>query len=358
MPDLGPPEKPSGKLDGVQVFRGIAAMLVVFHHAASHIDGFPSVKDGLQRFFVTRFFNTDLGMIGVDLFFVVSGFIMVYTTFGRDTTPVQFLKKRALRIYPLYWFFSLVVIALHATPYLGRIGAGIATVVTSFTLYPVFWFNLPLLRPALLPQGWTLTYEILFYLVFAATMRLRPWVQLTLIAVGFAGANAIASFVPGGTSPEVALFRDCILLEFPFGMLLARLLCDRTLRLSHTASCALLAAGALLLAPYLLHLAGPRVLILGMPAFVLIAAVVLRRDAATLRLPRWLVALGDASYSIYITHVLVLELHQVGYIRIRFLREIPCDVTYVLLVVATALVGGLSYVCVERPLLRLCRRLI
>jgi peptidoglycan/LPS O-acetylase OafA/YrhL len=347
----------SGKLDCIQVFRGIAALLVALHHTAIHVMGAKSFRSDARPFLVGDFLNTDLGMIGVDLFFIVSGFIMVYTTADSRTTPVGFLKKRALRIYPLYWFFSLFVIGLHLTPWLGRIEGNAAIFIKSFTLYPVFWHNLDLLRPAFLPVGWTLTYEILFYLVFAATMRLRSLTQLSVVTAGFALANILATQFCAMRSAEIALLSDTILLEFPLGMLLGVLYCQRRPFLTPAMSWIIFAA-ALIAVPFLWYAPGPRVLKLGVPALLLISALVLGRKTESLSFPRGLVFLGDASYSIYLTHSIVLTLIRVGYDRLRVLQRLPHDVHYLVSILAIVIVGALSYLWVEKPLLTFCRKLI
>jgi exopolysaccharide production protein ExoZ len=346
----------SGKLDCIQVFRGVAALLVALHHTAIHVAGAKSFRDDSRSFLVGQCFNTDLGMIGVDLFFIVSGFIMVYTTADGRITPAAFLKKRGLRIYPVYWFFCLVVIGLHLTPWVGRLEGNTAIFLKSFTLYPVFWYNLDLLRPAFLPQGWTLTYEVLFYLVFAATMRLKPFVQLTVVAAGFAAANLLAPLFASSRSAEVALLSDSILLEFPLGMLLGIVYCKRHPFLTPAVSWTIFAA-ALISVPLLWYVPGPRVLKFGVPALLLISALVLGRKTESLRFPRWLVFMGDASYSIYLTHTIVLLLIRVGYDRLRLLQTMPHDLHYLVSMIAIATAGALSYLWVEKPLLTLCRKL-
>jgi peptidoglycan/LPS O-acetylase OafA/YrhL len=338
------------------VFRGIAAMLVALHHAATHIASYEPFKDGTKPFFVGRFLNTDAGMIGVDLFFVVSGFIMVYTTARGNVGPAKFLRKRVVRIYPLYWFFSLVVIGIHLTPWVGRIEADVPTLIKSFTLYPVYFPNLELLRPVLIPQGWTLTYEILFYLVFAATMRWRPGRQLVFVAAAFLAANVGANVLPLPHTPEVAVLRDSILLEFPLGMLLGYLVCHRGVRIGPRMAMATTAAAAILVVPYFLHWQAPRLFTLGVPAFLLIGGFALARDAETRRFPRWLVFLGDASYSIYLTHILVLLLFHTGYIRLPVLQSLPYDSYYVMLMAGIVAAGALSYWRVEKPLLEFFRK--
>ena len=86
-------------------------------------------------------------------------------------------------------------------------------------------------------------------------------------------------------------------------------------------------------------------------------ALVLGRKTESLRFPGWLVFMGDASYSIYLTHTIVLLLVRVGYDRLRILQSMPHDLHYLVAMLAIAAAGALSYLWVEKPLLTLCRKL-
>lgn len=111
---------------GLQYLRGLAAFLVVLHHT---IEMNPM---GLPEW--TRF----IGEIGVDIFFVLSGFIMVYTAFpaGEALSPLRFIKKRAQRIYPLYWMCFLLIVLIMSLGYLSNNGIPLESVISSFFLLP------------------------------------------------------------------------------------------------------------------------------------------------------------------------------------------------------------------------------
>ncbi|MEY2952412.1 MAG: hypothetical protein RLZZ401_499, partial [Pseudomonadota bacterium] len=85
----------------IQYLRGVAALLVVWHHAGGQVPG-------ISQFLPERGF----GVSGVDLFFVISGFIMVLTTEGKSVTPWQFLQRRLVRVVPLYWPLTITVAVL------------------------------------------------------------------------------------------------------------------------------------------------------------------------------------------------------------------------------------------------------
>jgi exopolysaccharide production protein ExoZ len=149
----------NSRVTSVQVLRGVAAALVVMHHFSQSVEMYSR-----QKFLIVSSGLGALGSVGVDLFFVISGFIMIYTT--RDRLGVHdaltFFGKRARRVYPLYWMWTTVLLSL----VVGRIALRGHTypaeyIAASYLLVPMFnesnGNSLPLLW-----QGWTLSFEMLF----------------------------------------------------------------------------------------------------------------------------------------------------------------------------------------------------
>src|SRR6185437_14170487 len=134
-------------LDNIQALRAIAALLVVFVHLAV-----PVAALGVAPF----------GAGGVDLFFVISGFIMVYTTVGRPISGAEFLGRRIVRIVPLYWLLTLAVfgIALIAPTLLQFTTASWGQLLKSLFFIPFAKANGDV-QPVLF-LGWTLNYEMFF----------------------------------------------------------------------------------------------------------------------------------------------------------------------------------------------------
>lgn len=135
----------------IQYLRGIAALLVVLHHAAHK--GFQYGNSSLDWL--------KIGSSGVDLFFIISGFIMCYTTHNKSIDFYTFIKNRIERIIPLYWFFSVLalIIFLIAPQYVNSSG-GNTGVLASFLLIPNG-------QKYLVNNGWTLSYEFYFYAIFS-----------------------------------------------------------------------------------------------------------------------------------------------------------------------------------------------
>ena len=274
-------EGQSSRLDNIQALRALAAMMVVILHSyglgmnAGHDLAFLAGAD-------------PWGNAGVDLFFVISGFIMVHIYTARPHSPGRFLANRVARIVPLYWLvIGLFALAISRGA-MAPVEAGPGQPWTSFLFVsqPVSG-SVPLLF-----VGWTLEYEMFFYLCFAMAIAVAERTRIDLIL-------ALSGLVGGSI---LLLGVGSIALEFLFGALLARLL--PLCKLTAKGGAALTLGGAVLLA---LGYGQPaayehRVLCFGIPAAMIVAgAVVLPQRAGKVA-----VLLGDASYSLYLIHLFVL----------------------------------------------------
>ena len=249
-----------------------------------------------------------VGTLGVDLFFVISGFIMVATTwnqFGRPGAPRDFLIRRVLRIYPL-WMIGVAATVATALllPGVRRVDGGLtpAHALLSF-------FLIPHGRDPVILFGWSLSYELIFYRVFAlalATVRRRLWLVLAAWSAFVLVCCAAATAGAGG--PVVAYLGNPLSLEFVAGAAAGYAYRSGALRYAGPALALGVEwfAGAALASTHVgaIRDADPlllaRVLAAG-PAAVFVvfgAAAVEARDG--LVAPRPLVVLGDASYSMYL----------------------------------------------------------
>ena len=280
----------------VQALRALAACLVVVVHLAGLLE-----RLGVHGAIL------DAGAAGVDLFFVISGFVMLHTTTGRRTAPGAFLLNRVIRVVPLYWLLTLALftVALAVPALLGATRATLADLVRSLTFVPFVKPN-GLCQP-LLFLGWTLNYEMMFYLLFAATLAIRGDLIRMLCASALLGLIVVAGAVLRPTNAALAFWSDPIVLEFGYGMALALLWTRRRLLPPAGAWC-VLAAGLLilighgLLLPYV-----PRWIVCGgAGAAVLLGALSLEEAGAVLR-ARSVQLLGAASYALYLTHPFVTQ---------------------------------------------------
>ncbi|WP_448647151.1 acyltransferase family protein [Pseudomonas mohnii] len=212
-------------LDWMQGLRGIAAILVVFVHARYVLRGTPS-----ENFAESLFMP---GAMGVDLFFLISGFIMVYATRDSDGSllyTAEFLVKRIARIWPTYAVISVVGVALLMPPDHFLSILNIKIMLKSLLFLPINpdtppFFSLPW------GLGWTLNFEMYFYLFFGLSMlagkhrwkALSAWVFFTLLLIPLATRGTL-SLDPqnnyGFGSVYLNLATNPIVWLFPAGMLI------------------------------------------------------------------------------------------------------------------------------------------
>lgn len=288
-------------LVSVQYLRGMAALMVVYFHIAyqwSRVSGHPVG------------FPASLGSAGVDVFFVISGLIMWITTAGGRMGPSEFMMKRITRIVPIYWLLTLLLaaVALTRPDILSTTRFDPAHLVASLLFvpwqHPNYAVDNPMtsFAPVIIP-GWTLNYEMAFYLLFAVFLLLparQRFVSVTCALVLVAVAGYL--FEPAG---RLKLYSDPIILEFCFGIVIGRIYTS-AYALPSIISIGLFSGGLVALLLMGTGVDVPRIVGWGIPAAMIVAGAVLWeksrgvRDVALLRL------LGDASYSLYLTHVFTL----------------------------------------------------
>lgn len=346
------------RLDRVQLLRAAAAMMVVVLHAQLMLLP-PGQRPPLSFL--------PLGA-GVDLFFVISGFIIVYASeplFGK-ANAAEFLRRRTLRIVPLYWLaltMRLVVLALAARAGT-KVFPDMEMIAASFFFIPYdcqgFGPDYPF---PILDLGWSLNYEMFFYLLFACLIGLGRQ-RAVLVLVAILGAGAILSpLIPSGLV-ALRFWLQPITLEFAAGACIALLYRRGTIL--HAAWRRLFCIAALaiwLFLPISLLDASvapgsyswPRLLLYGCPAILLLSASVLRRpEGGALAAP--VLALGDASYALYLLHPFVLTVaHR---LTSRWAHD-PLLVWPIILlaILATVLVAHFVHKRIERPIIKMLQRL-
>lgn len=304
------------RIQSVQMLRAVAALLVVFGHAL----GIGAAMGGVPRPPIPT-------GVGVDLFFAISGFIMVYASDGLFTRPGAarvFLVKRIERVAPLYWLAtSLMLAMLLARSQNGAALPSLGYVVSSYLFIPDASFGSVDGVPfPLLSLGWTLNYEMLFYLVFSAFLFLPRYIAVAGVQVAL-----IAAVLAGGLleprSLLLATWTQPIVLEFALGLLIGNAFLDGV-RLSRGTALVLLAVAAVwtLLDPCELLTAhqtpsdARRLLGWGVPAAMVLAATLLGPGALARWAERPAAVLGDASYSLYLTHTFALIVLERAWLRL------------------------------------------
>jgi peptidoglycan/LPS O-acetylase OafA/YrhL len=296
------------KLLSLQILRAVAALGVL----AWHVQIATEQALGLVGLLPSML----LGCAGVDLFFVISGFIMVHASsslFGRREVAWTFFARRLARIAPLYWLMTGLIVVV-----LLRSAVDISSLGWSWTMISASLLFIPYPRPdgefwPVLEVGWTLNYEMFFYLVFAASLVLPRRLAVGTIAALFCTLVILRS----SAGPWPAWFEFLgrpIILEFCFGMALA-LSFLTGFRLPRFAAIGLIAGACIcLLASGMLGADALiwRAVLWGIPAAAIVAGLLslmsARRTARIGLHERVLAFLGDASYSIYLIHLPIVLL--------------------------------------------------
>lgn len=343
--------KPLSKFHNIQALRGIAALMVVIFH----LHDFEKIYGHGLTLMPSVF---DLLCSGVDIFFVISGFIMVTITFGQFQQPgaaVNFLLNRITRIYPLYWFFTLITFALLLLRLFFDHSKVINTdIIRSFLLMPQAGFPL-------LPVGWTLVFEMYFYLIITFLLFFPEKMFSSLLAVWAIFILTGGFFI---TNPTLSFYVNPLCWEFIGGCLIARLVCVYKINTRVSFGVLFLGILSLLLSFGIYHLHYPdvipanwsRVAVFGIPSMLIVyGAVGIETNGSIF--PSLFVKLGDISYSIYLSHYIIES--GTG----RLLGKIHPDkliyhlIIFIVTVFAVIGVSVLSYNYLEKPLLSYFRNL-
>jgi exopolysaccharide production protein ExoZ len=337
----------------IQVLRALAVYLVVLVHLLALV----ALADGPKEIFY-------FGNAGVDLFFVISGLIMVFTTSRRESRPWDFFAHRIARVVPLYWLITLFVfsIAFFSPNLLQSTQANLVHLAKSLLFIP-FQKDNGLIQPVVF-VGWTLIYEMFFYAIFAASLFLKP----RLLSVGATVAVLFGLVIfhylslSKSASLEVDFFTNPILLEFAMGMMLGLSLPYVPKQISsrwpvYLLICVICAALGLFVLVPMLWPSLDRALIFGLPSFAIVLSAV-ALDQSRVKWPSMLVLLGDASYSIYLTHFFVTQTCVKLAERLQIKSGIFLVVMFLIALVGVGIVGVLTHLFIEKPLTNVARRLL
>ena len=345
MPESLSQERPVATVVTIQYLRAVAAALIVFQHAM----GIPA--------FV--YYTAHFGTVGVDLFFMISGFIMWTTTQGQDRGPRPFWLARIIRIVPLYWLFTAayVVAALVTPESFFKLKLDPVHIVKSFLFIPAEHPNLGLAAPVL-TLGWTLNYEAFFYLFFGLGLLIQDLrLRFIVLAMIFCGLVALGAWLEP-TGPILGSYLDPLMLEFLAGVILA-ILAPSLARCGPVLGALLFAAGVVWIGVVYAHeMALPRLVSHAIPSIMAVTGALMLEPWARAHQSRIGLLLGDASYSIYLIHPFAQRAFLLAVIHTIGLPSITPTV-YIFSAFFIAIVAGvICYLILERRVLRVGRRLM
>lgn len=335
----------TGKLNNIQVLRAFAAMAVVVFHTG----------------FVFPFLRP-FGSFGVDVFFVISGYIMarILDPDSRSSSDF-FFRRRILRIVPPYWFFTFLLffIAWVAPRFLQATRANGVELLKSLFFIPYAKGN-GLLEP-LLFVGWSLNYEMLFYLALAIGLLISKkraaWIGSVLVLAAMLGCAPFAD-----NSAVTRFYSRDIMIEFVLGVVsyyFCRAVSSQTAqRFRVPALVVCLASGLMLIAVQAvlpaLHVS--RVFTLGIPALLIVSSASLLSQGDWDTKLSWLVLLGDASYILYLIHPYCeYSIDRIAGRRIHWLAN-NTAIGAAVAVGFSVLISVMVHLYAERPVVRVLNR--
>jgi exopolysaccharide production protein ExoZ len=332
-------------LVSVQYLRAFAAIIVVYYHIFSN------------RVAASWSAGHNFGIMGVDIFFIISGFIMWVSTSHRPGGPLKFLKRRAYRIYPMWWIALTIWIVsrLIVPDRLHNADVTAKSLICSYFLIPHF-HNVFIGRiwPILVP-GWTLQLEIFFYALFGLSLLLSTrLIRFCLILCALC-LLTVFGMVAAPENAVLITYTDPLLLEFGAGVVFAALL-PVLQRVPFMFGVAAILFGIICVYLSYDHIVDSgiaRVLVLGIPAAFIVGGALVLEPMLARRRSKFLLLLGDASYSLYLTHPIAISLAAVIWEKLKLPSgNHHAAIYFVPVALAVSLtVAVLTYKWVETPIL-------
>jgi exopolysaccharide production protein ExoZ len=289
-------------INSIQFLRGFAALAVVIHHTSGFV----------KRYFEPVVLFEDkfsIGFAGVDLFFVISGFIIHFTSKNYINNPSKlnnYLQKRFIRVYPIYWIITTILF-LSSWLIVQLLDRNIFSIgypntffayIQTYALFPLHF--------AINPVTWTLSYEVFFYLCFALLIiSKRLWVIPALFLI--VSFYNIFINISGIVEVKLNYFNFIFSgynFEFMFGFLIYQFY--EKIKLSNLISVILLLFSISIIAFFGYSIGDydsyKRVLTFGFPSGLILLALLNLEQNGAISFPKFSIKLGDASYALYLIH--------------------------------------------------------
>ena len=331
----------------IQILRGFAAIFVMLYHASRHYQ----VKNLV---FLNNFFQN--GYFGVDIFFVLSGFVIYYSSqkYLENGNCIEFLKKRIIRIYPSFWLFLLFPLTL------------------VFFLLPQFIADKSAFEPInylkvfflvfdhqqISQISWTLSFELYFYLLFFLMIFNRNFKYLILLILILATINLIDENLFSDIYSTKYLFSPLIL-EFFLGVLIFYIVSK--INKNYILGFCVLFVVSIISFVFINYLSSNniiyitkhnRVLNFGLASFLLILSLVLIEKFNTIKSFKILILIGDASYVLYLIHSIILSLFDNKFILSGKFIVLNNQLTTILVCCFIVTLSVFLHLIIEKPMLK------
>ncbi|MGX5107733.1 acyltransferase family protein [Enterobacter cloacae] len=331
-------------IKSIQILRGLAAWAVVFHHISQLMFEFSTSSEWMHNLALKAGH-------GVDIFFVISGFIIYRSISQKYVSPLSFSINRIARIVPAYWFYTILVVLI-ANTYPGVMSfteTGFDYVLKGLIFIPVVNQQTGWYIPAL-TVGWTLNFEMLFYSCIFLSLFFKDDVKkLCCILIPVTVMN-LFSWLGSNELPVFLFYTDELMFEFVMGVMVA--VCYENGLFKGIGVKIALIMIALSLVSIFFSSESRRLLQIGIPcAILVIASICLEQKISDGFFSNLATKLGDWSYSTYLSHVIIIcvinKLSDV-YVLNKYIMIVPI-VTLVLLC------SYLSYKFIELPCSRVAK---
>lgn len=342
------------KLTSLHFLRAMGAIFIVVSHSHGVIrKRFESLEFSDYFWQVEQGYTKVFGAVGVDLFLVLSGFFAFYTTWNRKQVAVDFLKKRLIRIYPIWWVGLACLLVLSIIP-----GASAHysayQVINSFLLNPIYIDGD--IKP-ILEIGWTLHYIVFYYLAITLLiyMKFKSFDILRILTIIFACLSILGVLIDT-TIPIVEVVTNSRTLAFALGGWLAFLVIEKPIKWTawHTILILLVSSLFILMFVYVdeWRLNAPTILSRSSIACAIILLFVFHPTLKTLKFHKIFNLCGDASYSIYLFHMFPLMIVSGLWKREIMLPPnfLPPFMTWFILIFLGVLSGIIAYQLFEKPI--------
>jgi peptidoglycan/LPS O-acetylase OafA/YrhL len=337
----------NNKFHGLQLARGIAAVLVTLYHTSNHLRldfGYLPMQ-GIFHF----------GRSGVDFFFVLSGFIICFVhanDIGNRSRIGHYITRRLTRIYPMLWIVASMYLALSL---ITDKPPEIAQLVMEATLLPITTITI-------ISTAWTLQYEIIFYGIFClAILSRRIWeiaLPIWITGIIFFSLQAMPQQYPAWLKMLFSIWN----IEFLLGMSAAFILSHY--RIAWPKMLFTFALVGFVLAGYYENIdalkgsAPVARLIYGPLSMALIIGIVGWEKSSQFMLPSALTAIGESSYSLYLTHSLTISITYKILERLELARALPYDLVFIILIVCAVTIGIITSLLLEMPAMKLVNKMV